>query len=72
MTLNQLKKKGRGKIISILGSDLKNQLLRLGLEEGDCIRGIHKIFGGPIIIQFRNQELALGEKLASQIEITSA
>lgn len=69
MTLDSVKKGQKIEIINIPDDKIRIQAIRLGLCEGAILMCSEKIPAGPIILQNRMQEIAIGRKLAEQIEI---
>lgn len=51
--------------------DIKAELMRLGVCEGDKLKSLIKIPQGPIVIMKDLQEIAIGENLSKQIEVES-
>ncbi|SHF54391.1 Fe2+ transport system protein FeoA [Caldanaerobius fijiensis DSM 17918] len=48
---------------------VKIQILRFGISEGSLVKCVDKLPKGPVIIQNRMQEIAIGRKLAEKIKI---
>ncbi len=69
VTLDSVKKGQKIEIINIPDDKIRIQAIRLGLCEGAVLMCSEKIPAGPIILQNRMQEIAIGRKLAEQIEI---
>lgn len=69
MTLDSVKKGQKIEIIHIPDDKIRIQAIRLGICEGAILICSEKIPAGPIILQNRLQEIAVGRKLAEQIEI---
>ncbi len=57
------------KIIKLPTGDIKSQLIRLGITEGDNLKCIHKLPGGTIVVKKNRQEIAIGYDLAKKIKI---
>lgn len=57
------------KIIKLPSGDIKSQLIRLGISEGDKLKCTHKLPGGTIVVQKNRQEIAIGYDLAKKIKI---
>lgn len=56
-------------IISIPDASIRNQAIRFGLYEGAKVKCSQIIKLGPVIIQNRMQEIAIGHKLAAKIKV---
>ncbi|MDF1611070.1 MAG: FeoA family protein [Stygiobacter sp.] len=57
------------KITKLPTGDIKSQLIRLGLSEGDKLKCTHKLPGGTIVVKKNRQEIAIGFDLAKKIKI---
>lgn len=68
-TLAQVKTGSFCKIKRIHAAEIKAQTIRFGLTEGKEVLCQTIIPGGPVVIKVNQQEIALGRKLALQIEI---
>lgn len=68
-TLDQVKTGSFCKIKRIYAAEIKAQTIRFGLTEGKEVRCQTIIPAGPVVIKVNQQEIALGRKLARQIEI---
>ena len=70
MTLNQINKGDRVKIIHISHKADIPQLMRLGIYVGVIVYCIGKLsMNGPIIVRKKRQEIAIGHKLAKSIYV---
>lgn len=69
MTLDKAKKGSKIKILNINNKDIKSQAIRIGLFEGAVFMCSEKLPGGPVILQNKLQEIAIGRGLASNIVI---
>lgn len=69
MTLDKVKRGSKIRISKIENRDLKTQAIRIGIYEGATFLCSEKLPGGPIILQNRLQEIAVGRGLAEDIEI---
>lgn len=69
MTLDKAKKGSKVKIITINNKDIKSQAIRMGLYEGAVFICSEKLPGGPVILQNKLQEIAIGRGLALDIVI---
>ncbi|WP_105618307.1 FeoA family protein [Vallitalea okinawensis] len=67
MRLSEVKAGDTIEITSLPNPIIRAQAIRLGIYEGAVIRCSEKINKGPVILQNRLQEIAIGHKLASQI-----
>ena len=56
-------------ILSIVDSKLRLNLLKLGVQEGDIVQVSHKVSNGPLILQHRSQEIAIGNENTKHIEV---
>ena len=59
-------------IKQIHAHDVKAQAIRFGLTEGKKVLCSTIIPAGPVVIKVNQQEIALGRKLAQQIEVEEA
>ncbi|SCY40349.1 FeoA family protein [Alkaliphilus peptidifermentans] len=69
MTLDKAK---RGQLIEILNipdSSIRAQAIRLGICEGARLICAEKLPAGPIVLQNKMQEVAIGRRLAETIEV---
>lgn len=69
MTLDKAKRGSKIKITSINNKDVKSQAIRIGLYEGAVFMCSEKLPGGPVILQNKLQEIAIGKGLAESIDI---
>lgn len=69
MTLDKVKRGNKIKIIKIENRELKTQAIRIGIYEGAVFLCSEKLPGGPIVLQNRMQEVAVGRGLAEDIEV---
>ncbi len=69
MLLSQTDSNQKVEILSIGDSNLKINLLKLGIQEGDVVQVSHKVSRGPIILQHRSQEIAIGNENLKNIEV---
>ncbi|TYB30755.1 MAG: ferrous iron transport protein A [Candidatus Mcinerneyibacterium aminivorans] len=70
MTLANLKKGDKFKIVSINKNKINSQIIRFGLGEGSIAKCIEKIPRGPVILSKNYQEIALGHQISKNIKIT--
>lgn len=69
MTLDKAKRGEKIEIIHINDASVRAQAIRLGISEGSRLLCSEKLPAGPIILQNRMQEVAVGRLLARQISI---
>ncbi|MCX7875706.1 MAG: ferrous iron transport protein A [Melioribacteraceae bacterium] len=68
-TLDKISKGHYLKVLKLPSGDIKSQLIRLGISEGDKLKCSHKLPGGTIVVQKNRQEIAIGFDLAKKIKI---
>jgi len=69
-TLDKAKKGKSITVIKLPEGNVKSQLIRFGITEGDSLKCIQRLPGGTIVVQKNRQEIALGFDLAKKIKIT--
>jgi len=69
MSLNQVKKGEYIEISQINDSEVKNHLIRFGIDTGSRIQCFQKIYNGPVVIKFNRQQIALGQEIAKNIMV---
>lgn len=69
MTLDKAKKGNKVRILNIDDKNIKSQAIRIGLYEGAILMCSEKLPGGPVILQNRLQEIAIGRGLAKGIVV---
>ena len=69
MTLDKAKRGEKVEIIHIDDASVRAQAIRLGISEGSRLLCSEKLPAGPVILQNRMQEVAVGRKLAEHIRI---
>lgn len=69
MTLDKAKKGSKVKILNINDKEIKSQAIRIGLYEGAVFLCSERLPGGPVILQNKLQEIAIGRGLATNIVI---
>ncbi|MEA4849032.1 MAG: ferrous iron transport protein A [Clostridiaceae bacterium] len=69
MTLDKVKRGNKIRIVRINNKDLKTQAIRIGIYEGADFLCSERLAGGPVILQNRMQEVAIGKRLAESIEV---
>lgn len=67
MTLDKAKKGKKVKILNIKDKSIRSQAIRIGLVEGAVFLCSEKLPGGPVILQNRLQEIAIGRGIAEKI-----
>jgi Fe2+ transport system protein FeoA len=72
MTLDQAEKGQKIEIVKIPDEKIRVQAIRLGIFEGSTLLCSEKLPGGPVILQNRMQEIAIGRNLARSIEVKLA
>ena len=70
ITLEKMRKGERGIIKYLPGVELRARALRLGLATGDRVECLSVLPGGPVVIEVRGQEVAVGRNLARRILIS--
>ncbi len=68
-TLDKAKKGVPVTVIKLPAGDIKSQLIRLGIAEGDTFRCLERLPGGTIVVQKSRQEIAVGFDLAKKIQV---
>lgn len=68
-TLDKAKKGTAVTIIKLPTGNIRVQLIRLGITEGDTIKCIERLPGGTIVVQKNRQEIAVGYDLAKKIKV---
>jgi Fe2+ transport system protein FeoA len=69
MTLDQTPKGKEVYIQSIRDQKARLQALRFGIAEGAKVECFEVIPHGPVMVATRGQEIAIGRRLARQIEV---
>lgn len=69
MTLSDVKKGQKIRILKIDDSNARHQTIRLGLGEGSHVLCSEKLPSGPILLRLGLQEVAIGRSLATKITI---
>ncbi|WP_432663453.1 ferrous iron transport protein A [Wukongibacter baidiensis] len=69
MTLDLANKGQKIEIVNIPDANIRVQAIRLGISEGSKLLCSQKLPAGPVILQNRMQEIAIGRNLAKQIRI---
>jgi Fe2+ transport system protein FeoA len=68
-TLDKTRKGTHCTIVCLPTGEIKIQLIRMGISEGDTITCVERLPGGTIVIQKTRQEIALGFELAKNIQV---
>lgn len=69
MTLDKVRRGDKIEITRINDSAVRTQAIRLGITEGSRMLCSEKLPAGPVILQNRMQEVAIGRKLAQKISV---
>lgn len=69
MTLDLANKGQKIEIVNIPDATIRVQAIRLGIFEGSRLMCSEKIPAGPVILQNRMQEIAIGRNLAKKITV---
>ena len=69
MKLHDAKKRHKVLITSIKNADLRIKLLKIGLHEGAIADVLEKTANGPMLLEYKSQEIALGYEHATLIEV---
>lgn len=69
MTLDLAVKGQKIEVVHIPDSSIRAQAIRLGIFEGARLVCYEKLPAGPVILQNRMQEIAIGRNLAKKITI---
>ncbi len=69
MTLDKTVRGQRMEIVSIPDKNIRDQAIRMGVYEGAIVTCFEKLPYGPVVLLNRNQEIAVGRKLAQKIQV---
>jgi Fe2+ transport system protein FeoA len=69
MTLDKVLRGQKLEIIKIPDDNIRVQAIRIGLCEGARLICTEKLPAGPIVLQNKMQEIAIGRRLAATIEV---
>ncbi len=72
MTLDQAKRGQRVIIGSIPSPEVRAQAIRFGIAEGAEVECAEKLPAGPVVICKGKQEIAIGRRLAENIQVIPA
>lgn len=61
----------RTRIAAIDDVNARRELTRLGFEEGADVEIVSRIPFGPIVLQRRHRQVAIGRELARQVQVTT-
>jgi Fe2+ transport system protein FeoA len=61
----------RTRIEAIEDATARRELTRLGFEEGAQVEVVSRIPFGPIVLQRRHRQIAIGRELARQMRVTA-
>lgn len=67
MTLDKIRPGDWVKIVSISDEKIREQALRMGIDEGEVFSCAGVIPAGPVVLSKHRQELAVGRELARHI-----
>ena len=69
-TLAKAKRSWKGEVRELPANpELRSQCIRLGLSVGERFACIERLPGGTIVVQAHRQEIAIGRKMAREIEV---
>lgn len=69
MTLDEVMRGERIRILNIPEQQTRAQAIRFGISVGAEVVCVEKIFAGPIVLSRSKQEIAIGRQLAKKIEV---
>lgn len=69
MLLHNAKSQQNLKIVSINSHSLKIHLLKIGIQEGDIVHICGRVSRGPMLLEHKSQEIALGSGHLKSIEV---
>ena len=69
MTLDKINRGQKIEIMNIPDAGIRSQAIRLGIYEGAKLTCFEKIPSGPVVLQNRFQEIAIGRNLAKTIKV---
>lgn len=58
------------RIIAIEDENARRELTRLGFEVGAAVEVISRIPLGPVVLQRRHRQVAIGRELARQVQVS--
>ena len=72
MTLDQVQRGQKIRILAIPQEEIRAQAIRFGISIGAEVACAEKIMAGPIVLAKGKQEIAIGRRLAENIKIALA
>ncbi len=72
MTLAQAKRGQNVEVVAIADDTVRAQAIRFGIAVGARIECAEKLPAGPVIVAKGRQEIAIGRRLAENIEVKPA
>ena len=72
MTLDQVQRGQKIRILAIPQEEIRAQAIRFGISIGSEAECAEKIMAGPIVLAKGKQEIAIGRRLAENIKIALA
>ena len=72
MTLDQVQRGQKIRILAIPQEEIRAQAIRFGISIGVEVECAEKIMAGPIVLSKGKQEIAIGRRLAENIKIALA
>ena len=72
MTLDQVQRGQKIRILAIPQEEIRAQAIRFGISIGAEVEREEKIMAGPIVLAKGKQEIAIGRRLAENIKIALA
>ncbi len=70
VTLDMVKKGQDLVIVQLPKSDVRAQAMRLGIYEGAQLSCVESIHNGPVVLRSAFQEIAIGQHIAREIQVT--
>ncbi len=69
MLLSEINKDEVFKVMAVPDKEVRSQAIRLGVFEGAVLKCVYKIDKGPIILDNKGQEIAIGYNIANRITV---
>ncbi|MDT3700482.1 MAG: ferrous iron transport protein A [Thermincola sp.] len=69
MKMDNCKRGQRMKIALIERPEVRAQAIRFGISEGEIVHCEEIVPAGPVVLRKNNQEIAIGRRLAREIEV---
>jgi Fe2+ transport system protein FeoA len=60
------------RIVAIQDEGARRELTRLGFEEGSDVEVVSRIPFGPVVLQRRRRQVAIGRELARQVQVAQS